>query len=321
MENPKHPWLFALYNIRPFIEEYWDKTRGHPFVNNLPEILVKIRDEIEEILRTAPNQGLEFRLNDFPINGEDEVVTARHFLILLYWLRPIELSGRDGEKIPGLLNAAIDKAEEALLKHIARDVNRRASFSINGGAYRLRMSNIISTRTDSSGVVPIRKKNALFTIGNFLTELTAAKVPNFYYRRPDSSKAEMILAMYNHLPDSVKDSFFTVNFIGRTENQLPLYLAKDLFLFADNEQWARLKQACASDNKKEGTKVLTKFLQDFLEYERRNNLFKLGASTKNVSDSTYLSPKALAYLEICKPPAWIGRTVATTPEIEEEEEE
>lgn len=319
MENPKHPWLFALYSIRPFIEEYWDRTRGHPFVNNLPETLVQTRDEIESILQAAPNHGLEFRLNDFPDNGEYEIVTARHFLILLYGLRPIELVGRDGEKVPGLLNAALDKAEEALLKHIARDVNRRASFSNNGGAFRLRMSNIISTRPDSSGTVPIRKKNALFTIGNFLTELTAAKVPKFYCRCPNTSEKEVILNMYNHLPNSIKETFFSFNCIGQNNNQLPLYLARDLFLFADNEQWEGLKKACTSDNKKEGMKVLTKFLQDFLEYERKNNLFKLGASAKNVSDSSYLSPKALAYLEMCKPPAWIGRTVSTTLEIEDEE--
>ena len=306
MENPKNSLLYAFYSFRPFVEAYWEKNRSHTFVNNLSEVLKDTQLQLEKVLAETPQHGEEFRLSHFMMNSDNKILTAREFLILLFRLDPLEVSGRDGETIPGKLNDILDKAEECFLRHIVRDVNRRADFHTQGGAYRLKMSNIISTRTDANGNFPLRKKAALFTIKNFMTELTAAGVPIFYAPIPTRFNEQLILEMYDQLPNSVKELFFGTTFQGKLNDNLPMYLIRDILMYTDNEKWEQLKQSCLKD-KKTGTEELTNYLRGFLEVERKRNYFRLGAPHKDNTDPQKLGPKALSFLELLKPANWIGR--------------
>ena len=314
--TPKSKFLFAFYSIKPAIAAFLEYHRQGQFVNQLPEVLQRVDQEIQKTLSTARNEGKEFRMNRFKLEDADTPLTPREFLIRLFGLRVEELTGRDGEVIPEALNDLIDDAEEAFLRHVLNDVNRNASSILdNGGAWKLRMSGILSTRTDKNGNFPLRKKRALFTIANYETELEAAKVPRFYCYRLESTDVEKLQQLYSELPDCVKDLFFSVSWRGQLRNDLPFYLTRDLLLFANNERWKALKDACEQGNRATANEACSDFLRDFLTYQRQENGFSLGAARKEKNVDKF-SQRELSLLEFCRPANYIGQLWKTSPEAQ-----
>ena len=170
------------------------------------------------------------------------------------------------------------------------------------------MSQIVAAHKNSAGKIPNFKSKALFTIREFNTEINAAGVPDFYCRPPDNSETERICDLYKQLPSVVKEMFFSPSFHGRIRSDIPLYIIRDFILFADDDRWNRLKIAC-DKSKKEGMVEIYEFLNDFLEFQRSCNNFRLGAAKKlRDKDSLKLNPREQAYLEICKPYKWLGKT-------------
>lgn len=116
--------------------------------------------------------------------------------------------------------------------------------------------------------------------------------------------------MYEGLPEVVKDLFFTVSMDGDLHRDLPLYLARDLILFADDSLWEELKQACESEDKKNFNEISRKFLAKFLTFERQQNGFRLGlvrGTEDNVMSRDFTS-REQAFLDFCKPGKWVGKT-------------
>ena len=299
------------FSLTPHFKGVWDKSRGHPYVSALPEILLNTEREIAAARRdpTLPHFRCSFQADSYA--EETDAVTPRRFLMLLYGIAsPDSWSDKD---LPPQIALAIDKAEAGLLKHIRRIDGFRLSPLHSYGAFLLRRSSIRSTRTDRHGKIPKSAREALFTLREYLTELEAAEVPKFWYRYPEEDDAENIVRLYRRLPNSVKESFFAFNALGEPNQSLPCYLLRDLILFADDEKWNALKSA-ASAGKPEGREVFSVFLTEFLQWERRENRFRLGASPRNTTDPAYLSPKALAYLELIKPADWVGKMNSSTDE-------
>ena len=97
---------------------------------------------------------------------------------------------------------------------------------------------------------------------------------------------------------------------GDLHRDLPLYLARDLILFADDLRWDELRQACESEDKKKFTEISRKFLAEFLTFERQQNGFRLGlvrGTEDNVMSRDFTS-REQAFLDFCKPGKWVGKT-------------
>lgn len=313
--------LYKLYSIRPALEECWEKARLGSFTNELPEKLSKAHLEIQKLLDKAPDRAMQLRVN--ALSREcDRVVTAREFLSLIFRLNLDELDHRCDE-IPQQIKRVLDEAEEALLRHVVRSVNSNAAVISHGGAYRLRMSGIISSRSKPDGTFPMLKAEARFLAENFEAEFAAAGVPSFYYEIPGEDNEYSINELFNALPRSVKELFFSTNYRGKLRNDLPLYLLRDIFLFVDDERWEKLKSLSASDNKKQYLLEINKLIQEFLMLEREWNGVSLGAARRSrkrqpvdANGRVTFNPREQALVELWKPYKWILKSRAAEKHTE-----
>lgn len=285
--------------ILPVFENKWTRKKFGAFVNRLPTELQQDYAELHAFLSTLPDKGKEYRRIEFYEADDEKGVTAYDFIVLLFNLKPNAVA-RGSNEAAEHIRAILDNAEEHLLHHV---ISCREC-----GTYKLCMSNILSSRKNLAGKTILFKNRALFTVREFMTELDAAGVPDFYCFPPENDDAERILYLYKQLPDSLKQMFFAPSFLGRLPRDIPLYIIRDALLFADNGRWSKLTEACGK-KKEEAVMDLSAYIRDFLEWQRRNNGFRLGGpKTTHGSDSGKFNPREQAYLEICKPCKWLGKT-------------
>lgn len=304
MPKSKNSFLQKFYSVRPAIEMIWDTQRRGSFRNTLPETLLNVHERLTQILSGSAKQRESLTLQSALNISEDAYLKPRAFLTYLYRLHPYALEDDSPESQE--INNLLDLAEEDLLRHILRDVNPNPTF-LTGGAYRLRLANRISTKTNKSGKIPMSKKNALFRVKDYETELVASNVPPFYYGVPRNDEETRILEIYASLPNSVKELFFANSYRGELNRSLPLYLPREIILFADNERWEALKKASESKSKTAVHAELAKFLLDFLNFEHRVNSFGLGMPTSSRSTDK-LTTREQALMNWCKPHKWITKT-------------
>lgn len=299
--------LKAIYSIRPLVEGYWEKARLGGFVNVLPESFSKTEQAIDEILRVSPLLRQECR-RAMLLSDPHQLMSPGEFVCRLFGFSPDWLAEEEDAPHIQQLKKVLADAEKGFLRHIQVAVSPKATLT-SGGAFRLRCSHVFSPEKTTKGGTPLSKTKAKFKAADYLKELKAAGVPaRFYKQRPINN--HQILAMYEGLPEVVKDLFFTVSMDGDLHRDLPLYLARDLILFADDSRWYELKQACESEDKKKFNEISRKFLAEFLTFERQQNGFRLGlvrGTEDNVMSRDFTS-REQGFLDFCKPGKWVGKT-------------
>ncbi len=299
--------LRAIYSIRPLVEGYWEKARLGGFVNSLPQAFSETEQAIYEIVRASPLLRKECR-RAMLLSDPHQLMSPGEFVSRLFGFSPDWLDEEKSDSHIQQLREVLADAEKAFLRHVQVAVSPKATFT-SGGAFRLRCSHVFSPEKTTKGGTPLSKAKAKFKAADYLKELKAAGVPaRFYKQRPSSN--HQILAMYEGLPEVVKDMFFTVSMDGDLHRDLPLYLARDLILFADDLRWDELRQACESEDKKKFTEISRKFLAEFLTFERQQNGFRLGlvrGTEDNVMSRDFTS-REQAFLDFCKPGKWVGKT-------------
>lgn len=268
---------------------------------------MKTEQAIEEILRISPSLQQECRQAQL-LPDPHQLMSPSEFVSRLFGFSPDWLEECEDDPQILRLREVLAEADKALLRHIQVAVSPEASF-LSGGAFRLRCSHVFSPAKVTKGGTPLSKTKAKFTAAGYLKELKAAGVPTrLYKQRPNDN--HQVLAMYEGLPEVVKDLFFTVSMDGDLHRDLPLYLARDLILFADDSLWEELKQACESEDKKKFNEISRKFLAKFLTFERQQNGFRLGlvrGTEDNVMSRDFTS-REQAFLDFCKPGKWVGKT-------------
>lgn len=300
-----------IFKIKAAEPEIWFKSRLGSFVNTLPEDFVQVQNEINKALEQEP--GLQKQYSPFfLLNDPHERMSPEYFVTRLFGFSPDFLRDKQSDPQFAAIIATLKKAEKALLRHIVVCGNR---------AFKLRCSSIIVQNRDLSLLQLLKKPQARFTASEYLAELKAAGVPpRVYKRRPEIVRHELveqnldeanqILALYQALPESVKDLFFSVSMDGDLNRELPLYLARDLILFADDRRWKELKKVSDSGDKKAFNALVQKFIKDFLVWQRQQNGFRLGAA-RGVNDdinSRDMTPRETSFLELAKPVRWIGKS-------------
>lgn len=317
-------FVYRLYSLRPAIEECWDKVRIGSFENVLAAKLLQANEDLEQLLSTTQNQGREFRETSLKRECE-RIVTAREFLASLFRIRLDEVDHRCDE-LPLKIGEVLDEAESALLRHIVRSVNAKASLLSHGGAYKLRMSGIISSRSNPDGSFPMTKKEARFTVENFETELAAAGVPNFYYAIPDEKNGYDLKELFDALPMCVKELFFSTSWKGKLRGDLPLHLLRDIFLYLDDEKWSQLKLLSEQGDKAQYQLQANKFVQEFLTLERELNGINFGVARRTrkqqkVSEDGKISfnPREQSLMELLQPYKWERKTRTTKENVDEGE--
>lgn len=299
--------LKAIYSIRPLIEGYWEKARLGGFVNTLPDAFAKTAQAIDEILSVSPTLQQECRRAQL-LPDPHQLMSPGDFVSRLFGFSPDWLEENENAPQVSRLREVLTDAEKAFLRHVQVIVSPNATFT-SGGAFRLRCSHVLSPEKTTKGGTPLSKTKAKFKAEGYLKELKAAGVPPHFYKQSPSND-QQIVDLYKSLPSAVKDLFFTISMDGDLHRDLPLYLARDLILFADDSKWNGLKQACESEDKKSFNEVSRKFLVEFLTFERQQNGFRLGL-VRGVKDNLTgraFTSREQAFLDFCKPGKWIGRT-------------
>ena len=299
--------LKTIYGIRPLVEGYWEKARLGGFVNTLPDVFTNTAQALEEILRISPLLQQECRRAQL-LPDPHQLMSPSDFVNRLFGFSPDWLEENDNDPQVARLREVLANAEKAFLRHVQVIVSPNATLT-SGGAFRLRCSHVLSPEKTTKSGTPLSKAKAKFRAEGYLKELKAAGVPPRFYKQSPSNY-QQIVNLYESLPAVVKDLFFTMSMDGDLHRDLPLYLARDLILFADDSKWNGLKQACESGDKKSFNEVCRKFLVEFLTFERQQNGFRLGlvrGVKDNLTDRAFTS-REQAFLDFCKPGKWIGRT-------------